>query len=199
MTMLMLIIAGKKLYKATLSLKDERIKGISIFPFFDTSGDVKQLMILLPGLDKILMIPFKKGIISVSFLGRLKLSMDLPQLMSYSDFTGKQIENLYHYDPDWALSHERFTKHWAQQLIKQTNCLNLIKEKVTSLRFSRDLSLLEGFAVEAGYLNTASRTIKPEKILLQLHKAESEQSDYLIRPANREWQLSPQWNEWGKF
>jgi len=46
--MIVSTIADNALTKTTLIAKRERVQGASVFPFFDASGRVKQLMVLLP-------------------------------------------------------------------------------------------------------------------------------------------------------
>lgn len=190
-------IKDSDLYKTRLWSKGERIEGASIFPFFGKSGQVKQLMILLPEEDEISMIPFEKGLVSISFFGIVKLSMDKAELISYSNFSENRVENLYHYDPGWTLSHERFAKHRARKLIKGTNCAGRMEEKISYLLFSRDLSSLELFALEAKGPSISFRTVKPHKLLRKLPLPRSGKSTVVREPAHREWRLDPIWNHWG--
>ncbi|MFH1153581.1 MAG: hypothetical protein V1793_07185 [Pseudomonadota bacterium] len=181
----------------TIALKNERLKGASIFPFFCCSGQVRQLMIILPKADNILMIPFKRGLSLVSFFGVVRMPMDLAQLRSYSNFMGKQIEDLYHYDPDWTLSQERFSKYWARQLIEKSNCVDSIKENVQELQFSRDLSSLDCFALTSG--PCMFRTIKPEKLLAGLSPDKPDTDASIVEAAHQGWRLDPIWNDWSKL
>jgi len=175
--------------------KDERIKGASIFPFFSKSGQVKQLMIALPDSKSVFLIPAKKGLATVSFSGVIRLSIDSAELKSHSNFTALQVSHLYHYDPNWLLSHERFSNYRAKKLITRSNCANYLGEKVRQLLFSRDLSLLEGFVMKSVLLNMF-RTIEPEMLLGPIPPTQLEKSDLYIEPANSGWQLNPIWNEW---
>ena len=176
--------------KTTLIASNQRVKDASIFPFFEQSGQVRQLMVLLPDFNNVFMLPFKKGLASVTFLGAVRLSTDMAELMSYSDFTSKQVDHLYHYDPNWRLSHERFSDYWAKNLIKQSNCADHIGERVRNLLFSKDLSLLERIRIKVGYL------ITPQKLFGEFFPAQSERIDLFSEPSKGGWQLNPIWNHW---
>lgn len=110
-------VSATMLSKTSILFNKQRIKGASVFPLFGRDGQVKRLMILLPDSSLPLMIPFKKGLATVSLPGTVRLTMDLSELNTYSYFIPKQIEDIYHYDPNWLLSHERFSTYWAKTLI----------------------------------------------------------------------------------
>jgi hypothetical protein len=191
-------IADNQLTNTTLMAKNERIKGASVFPFFSKSGLVKQLMIVLPDLKTVCLIPYKKDLATVSFFGVVRLSMDSAQLRSHSNFTTLQVGQLYHYDPNWLLSHERFSNYWAKQLIARSNCVEYLKEKVRRLMFSRDLSVLEGFVMRFGFINTF-KTIEPEVLLGPIPLPQPERSDLFSTPDSGGWQIDPIWNGWIGF
>jgi hypothetical protein len=184
------------LTKTTLVAKRERINKASIFPYFDASGEVKQLMVLLPDLKTAAVIPFEKGLASVSLMGAVRMSMDSAEIGSHSNFTSQQIDHLYHYDPNWHLSHERFADYWAKDLIKQTNCADHFKENVRQLIFSSDLSAVKCFVMKSRLVNLF-RPVPPEILLESLHPTPSETGD-LSKPAKREWRLYPIWKRWGQ-
>ncbi len=187
-------ITDTVLTKTTLMAKKEPVAGASIFPFFNTSGQVEQLMVVLPDANIVFMIPFKKGLATVSFLGVVSLSMDLAQIESYSNFTVNQIEDLYHYDPNWQLSHERFAGYWARNLLQQSNCTDRLDKKVRNLMFAKDLSSLDHFAMKSFGLNLF-RSIPPEILLATLHPIQTETCDS-VGPPNPGWQLNPIWKYW---
>jgi hypothetical protein len=188
-------ITSKDLFDTTLATADETVKGASVFPFFNRSGQVKQLMIVLPGLKKVFMVPFEKGLASVAYYGVIRLSMDLRELKSHSDFTLKQIDGLYHYDPNWILSQERFSGYWAKASIKRSNCADDVKGKVRYIQFSNDLSAIDRFVMKTGFLYI-TKTITPEMLLAPIPSSQPEKSDSIVRPEDRQWQLSPIWGDW---
>jgi hypothetical protein len=189
-------VSDDVLSKATLIAKNERVYTVSIFPFFNTSGRVKQLMILLPGFKTVCMIPYKNGLASVSFLGTVKLSMDLAQIDSHANFSSKQVDQLFHYDPNWHLSDERFVGYWAKNLIKQSNCADQLDDKIRNLKFSKDLSLLDHFEMKSGFLNMF-KTITPEMLLGSLRPIPLETGN-LSQSATGGWRLQPIWKGWGR-
>jgi hypothetical protein len=187
-------VSQTTLSKTSITANQQRIKGASVLPFFCKTGQVKRLMILLPELSIPLMIPFEKGVATVSLPGTVKLCVDLSAWDTYSDFTPKHIEDLYHYDPNWLLSRERFSAYWAKTLIQQSNCAGFLNKKVREIRFARDLSLIERVVMRQWYLNTF-RTPSTEALLSVMPPTKSEQSDLSIEGATRGWQLKPIW--WG--
>jgi hypothetical protein len=192
-------ISDTLLIKTTLLTKNERVKGASILPFFRKSGQVQQLMILLPDSRVVFLVPFKKGLAKVSFTGVVRLSMDLAELKSHSNFTGAQLDQLYHYDPNWILSNERFTTFGAKKRITQSNCVDYLEKKVRHLLFSRDLSSLEHFVMKSGYAQM-HRTIAPETLLGPIPLPRPGKPDGASAPdAPVGWQLNPIWNAWSSF
>lgn len=184
------------LKNTSILAKKQRINGASVFPFFCPSGQVKRLMMLLPDSNIAFMIPFKKGLAKVSWLGTVRLSMSMAELSTYSDFTREQVEDLYHYDPNWLLSHERFSTYGARALIQRSNCADyFMDKKVGHIRFSRDLSRLERFVMKPAYLNLF-RAPSPETVLNALPPAQSQTSELSVQGAIGGWQLEPIW--WSK-
>lgn len=152
-------------------------------------------MVVLPGLKKVFMIPFEKGLAPLSYFDGFRLSMDLRELKSHSDFTLKQIDQLYHYDPNWLLSHERFAGYWAKASIKRSNCADDVKGKVKYIQFSNDLSMIDRFVMKMGMLNSF-KIITPELLLAPLPSYQPEKSHSAIEPEGSQWQLSPIWGDW---
>jgi hypothetical protein len=193
--MITLSINADQLNETTLIAKKERIKGASIFPFFCKSGQVKQLMVLLPDFKNVFVVPFKKGLVSVSIFSVVRLSMDLAELKSYSSFTPEQIDHLYHYDPNWHLCDERFLSYWPKALISQSNCADYLGNKVRHILFSRDLSMLEHLVMKSVYQNMF-KPITPEMALPAFPPAQSVKYESATRSATGGWQIDPIWNNW---
>ena len=193
--MLFSTITDTALTKTTLIARNQRVLGASVFPFFRRSGRVIQLMVLLPHCKTAFMIPFQQGLATVSFLGSVRLSMGLAEIKSHSNFSDKQVDHLYHWDPNWHLSHKRFSGYWARDPIKQSNCARALGEKVRNLMFSRDLSLLDHFVMKSGWLNLF-KTITPKMLLGPLPPRQSENADPAIEKKDPGWQLNPIWKYW---
>lgn len=197
--MIALRIADALLTNTTLVLENKRIKGASVFPFFSESGQVRQWMIVLPGSKTVFLVPSKKGLATVSIFGAVRLSIDSAELKSNSEFSLSHVRDLYHYDPNWVLSQERFAGYWAREAIIQSNCAPYIAEKVRQLLFSRDLCRLESLVMRAGFLNTF-KTMAPETVLGRIPSAQPEKSDLSGQPVpvNSGWQLDPIWDGFGE-
>lgn len=193
--MITLSIADTLITNTTLMAKNERIQGASIFPFFTKDGQVKHLMIVLPDSDAVFLIPHQKGLATVSFFGVVRLSIDSAELKSHANFTPWQVDQLYHYDPKWLLTQERFANYWARPLIARSNCFEHLGDKVQQLLYSRDLSLLERFVMKPGYLN-ASKTTGPEMVLGPLPLPQPRKPDPFSTPDAGAWQVDPIWNAW---
>lgn len=191
-------IADTVLNKTSLIAKNERIEGASIFPFFCKSGQVRQLMIILPETKSIFMIPFKKGLATASLFGVVKLSMDLAEIKSHTHFSPSQIDHLYHYDPHWFLSQERFSAYWAKHRIKASNCAGYLARNIRHILFSRDLSSIKQIVMTSGYLNLF-RSITLEKLLASIPPRQSGKATQSSAPATSGWQLDPLWNNWREF
>jgi hypothetical protein len=191
-------ITSKDLFDTTLITADETVKGASVFPFFNRSGQVKQLMIVLPGLKKVFMIPFEKGLASIAYYGVIRLSTDLRELKSHSDFALKQIDQLYHYDPNWLLSHEWFADYWAIASIKRSNCADEVKGKVRYIQYSSDLSAIDRFVMKMGMLYN-TKTITPEMLLAPMSSSRPEKPEAAIEPGSSRWRLSPIWGDWREW
>jgi hypothetical protein len=192
--MITFAISDILLSNTTLMTKNERVKGASVLPFFRKSGQVKQLLILLPDSRVVFLVPFKKALATVSFTGVVRLSIDLAELKSHSNFTGAQLDQLYHYDPNRLLSHERFAAYWAKKRITQSNCLDYLEKKVRHLLFARDLSSLEHFVMKSGYV---FNTLAPEILLGPIPLPHPEKPDGSAAPgATDGWQLDPIWKAW---
>ncbi len=196
--MILFTVKDSDLRNVVLSVGPERIGGGSIFPFFGESGQVKLLMVLLPEERQVLMLPRKRGIVSISLGGVVKLPMDLAELKSYANFKPELLDDLYHYDPDWALSQERFASYRPREAIRRTNCVEWIGGKIRHLQFSRDLSALESLAMESGTWDLSFRSRKPEEMFKEAVKPEKE-SPQVQRGIGGQWLLDPVWNNWHGF
>jgi hypothetical protein len=189
-------VSAAILNSTAILAKNQRIKGASVFPFFGRSGQVKRLMVLLPDSDIALMVPFKSGLAKVSWTGAVRLSMSLAELTACDDFTREQLDDLYHYDPNWMLSQERFSTYWATNLIKQANCADEMEKNVREIRFSRDLSRIESVVMKSSFLNVF-RNISPETVLEAMPATQTKMNNSPIAGNTGGWRIDPIWWESG--
>ena len=185
-----------ELIDTRLRLPHTVVKGASVYPFFRQTGEVKYLMLILPGTSRVFMVPYKKGIIRVGFRDTICMTLSSDQFKKATAFHADQLQGLFHYDTWQILSQERFAGYRARNIIMQTNCAAAVRaytgKKIGHLRFTRDLSELESFALKARGLKTAG-TIKAGKVLSSLAEA----GQHKVLPAaeceDRQWVLDPVW------
>ena len=160
-----------ELIDTRLRLADRLVKGASIYPLYRDTGEVKYLMLVLPGSSCVFMVPYKKGIVRVGFRDTIFMFLSSGQLKKTTAFQADQLQGLYHYDPQQILSQERFAAYREKHIIIQTNCAAAVREytekEIGHLRFTRDLSKLASFAVKSRGLKTAG-TFKAGKVLASL-------------------------------
>jgi len=191
-------ISDKTLTKITVKAKGERLANVAVFPFFDREGKVKQVMLVLPDEQIVCLIPMRQGLVQLGTGHVLKFSMDLAEIKSYVNFNPQQIAGVFHYDPQWTISRPRFSRFWAKELIKKSNCANLLEKKVRNLLFSNDLSAIDGFIMQKGSLNLFHTMTAGIMALAALPEAAGGQLDLPVATQMSGWQLSPIWNEWSR-
>lgn len=188
-------ISDKALRKITIKAEGERLANVAVFPFFDREGEVKQVMLVLPVEKVVCIIPMRQGLVRVGAGNVLKFSMDLAEIKSYANFNPQQITQVFHYDPKWTLSRSQFSRYWANELIKQTNCANQLEEKVRNILFSNDLSSIDGFILQKDLNHYHTMTAG----MLALAALPEDVNAQLMAPVDTKtngWQLRPIWNQW---
>ena len=194
--MILFDVKDSDLSRATLSAKGERVRGAAIYPLFRESGEVRRLMVLLPGENHALMVPYRKGMVTVSLFGVLRFSMDLAELKSHINFSVAEVEPLFHYDPDWVLSHGHFSGYWARDLIRRTNLAGKLEEEISHLIFSRDLSSLSRLVIKPRGPELSFREMTPGELLEKAALPSPRPHPIEPSPAASEWQLDPVWKDW---
>ena len=185
----------KEMVDAILLLDDKTIKGASLYPFFRWTGEVEKLMLILPDDDNIYMIPYKKGIVTVSFSGKIRLALKAPQLALYAHFSRDSLKGLYHYDSKWRLSDKRFEKCPGRDVIMKSNCADFITENIEHLRFMKDLSELKSVALKARGIRILA-IIPAAKLMGPVHEKMAAIAGPPFKSADSQWILDPIWNFW---
>jgi len=136
-------VSSDRLHQKKINMGKETVAGASIFPFFDITGKVQRIMLLLPDSNEVFLIDWQPKLINIPFLGSIQLSIDPAAIKSCGAFKAEAVKGLYHYDPWWVLSKSRYRRHWALDLLKSTNCTGGFKEKVHYVNFDNSLSELK--------------------------------------------------------
>lgn len=191
-----LSVPARRLHRRTIVVQDERLARGSLFPFFDSTGRVVQLMVVHPVSNDIFMLPWDKKVVRVPLLGPIRLTY----LPTINECDIGIVERLWHYDPWWVLADERFRNHWATPVLKDTNCVEDLTVHLISVWFRSDLGRLNWVWLKEGQ---REYTIRPWNALyLDPGRQTPVRSGTRIgarrthsRPLRPEWQLAPIWED----
>ena len=153
-------------------------------------------MLVLPDEQIVCLIPMRQGLVQVGIGNVLKFSMNLAEIKSYANFNPQQISQVFHYDPQWTLSRPQFSRFRAKELIKKSNCANLLEKKVRNLLFSSDLSAIDGFIMQTGFLNHFHAMTVGMMVLTALPEPAGAPPEMSVDKEMTGWRMSPIWNEW---
>ncbi|MFH2132577.1 MAG: hypothetical protein ABIK68_19525 [bacterium] len=193
-------VSVEALYRQKIAFRDQKIKGASIFPFFDQNGEVQRLMVILPSSDDIYLVPWNRRLFKTGCWGSRQLRLNPAELGSYGQFSSSAYSGLYHYDPWWTISGGRFWRHWAQEPLKKTNCINLFNKRIAGVSFKPDLSGLSRVMIEYGLSYMSYRSGKLAEMVLRPALSvpgASAGTRWLVDRRSAAWQLDPVWKEWG--
>jgi hypothetical protein len=185
-------ISARRLRHCTLRMKDRRLRGAAVCPFFDRTGRVSHLMILPPDGNRIHFVPWLPDDWLVPLFGPVKLRRlpnELPDIGS--EATSIDV-SLVHYDPWWLLDAPRYAHHGARAQLKATNCVGRLTKVVRMVYFHRDLSRATWVVIR----RSRSRTeMIPWRADLLLPPREPQERQRRATPGEI-WQLDPIWLQW---
>lgn len=107
----------------------------------------------------------------------------------------KAVQALWHYDPAWVLSEDRYANHWATPLLKETNCAEQLGPGVRMVNFLRDLSRLSWVYLKRGM----AAEFRPWKSRFLPARREAPRTPPAPPTASRRepmWRLEPIWRPW---
>ncbi len=176
-------VSARHLHRRPARLRRTTLIRASLFPFFDTLGSVKTLMLVRPPAPYIVFFQLVPDLVRVPWLSAVKIASALEPK---SDVDAEQAANLtdgcWHYDPWWVLKAKRFAGHPAVPVLKATNCAGRFRFPVKECYFARDLSRLLSVDLE-GY--TTRQPFSPELL--------PERISPVGEKRRRHWQLDPFW------
>ncbi len=138
-------IPAGRLRNRTVSRGGRLYKGVSIFPLFEQDGTVRRLILTMRESGGIYVLPLHA--LRPSLFGRMRLDVRVETFAPIRKTQMREIERLWHFDPDWILNEERYSAHWAKDALQNTNCVNRLPDK-SALTYSRDLSRVRWIGYE---------------------------------------------------
>jgi hypothetical protein len=117
----------------------------SLFPFFERGGAVRWVMLVDDGSDAIRLLRWQPGQFRVDWRRRVQSPADRELGLALGDPAGAAVlDHLWHYDPWWVLTADRYRGNGAVPFLKSTNCIDRLPADFTSLTFRDDLGAVNG-------------------------------------------------------
>ena len=125
------------LHGRPLQLDDQRIPRASLFPLFDRDG--KTAMMMLTSDDpQILLVHWEPGLFVAPLLTAARLHLHRADLHDCELDELDRLRQLWHFDPWWELTDERYACHSAIPTLKSTNLAGFVPS-IARVWFDRDL------------------------------------------------------------
>lgn len=184
-------VAAGRLRHRVLLTDGDRISNASLFPFFDSHGRVKWMMILREDSTGIDFLPWVARGFRVTMWGPIRLTGVVCPLrgVAYQQVAG--LADLWHFDPWCTLADQRYAGQPAARCLLTTNCAGRFARNVTTVCFRRDLSRLkwvtirEKSGIELVLFRPALLPARPPAPAPALRRSSP--------PA---WHLAPVWQVW---
>jgi hypothetical protein len=129
-------VSSRSLRKRTLQGNAGRLSRAALFPLFDQSGQVRQVMVVAPDSSRLLFFDPGEAAPIVPLWGTIRFRRQF-SWRADDDLSG--AEPLWHFDPDWMLRDSRFESSEMAPLIRATNCAGKFKQRIKFVYFRRDL------------------------------------------------------------
>ncbi len=188
-------VPARRLHGRPVRLRDATtLVEASLFPFFDSEGLVRSLMLVWPASPSILILTIEPGRVRVPWFGPVEIDADFAEQRNADAARARTLAGgLWHWDPWWALKAARYQGHTAVPVLKATNCVDLFPERTAECFFARDLTRVVGFArrTQAG--------VKIDSKLMDVLSARVPEAPVPGAPAAG-WRLDPFWQRqaWGR-
>ncbi|MGE0493017.1 MAG: hypothetical protein AB7S38_27645 [Vulcanimicrobiota bacterium] len=134
-------LAAAALFRRSLELEGVRLDQATLFPLFDETGKVFKLLLVVEEPVLVALIDWRPGLVSKPFFGPVRLGVRLNSLDDLTAREANEATGWWHFDPWWLLTEPHLCKHPSAAQLRTTNCVNEL-EKVTSVNFARDLSMV---------------------------------------------------------
>jgi len=136
-------VHARRLHRIPVQAGGWRLEAASIFPFFDSRGDVCWLMLVTPKRRDIFFLRNRAGTVATQ-AGGVTIAGHPQRWEDLSLAEHREITALFHYDPWWVLGEERFLGHEAVPGLKATNLAHSLTR--SPAEYSRDLMQVNGNA-----------------------------------------------------
>ena len=182
-------VSAKSLHRRQVRIGDDVFENASLLPFFDSRGQVRQVLVLRPDSSQIQLLRWRAGDFVVPLWSSVRVTGESIWLRPVSDDRLDELADLWHYDPRWLLNASRYRKHWALEYLKATNCADRFTGDVKALWYRRDLSQLTWVEVKSFSEFNLQRW--RSDLLPQRPDAAAPR-----RRVTGAWRLDPAWRRW---
>lgn len=135
-------VSAGRLRGRTARFLDRSVRGVSLFPFFDRSGKIRQVMIALGDAQDLYLLPWGPHRIRVPFWDAVSVRNKLATLQQIGPTPLQALDGLWHYDPWWILDDDRYANHPAKRWLKASNCVDELQKNLSQVWYRRDLARL---------------------------------------------------------
>ena len=130
-------VRASQLHQRTLVCRDLAIQEATLFPFFDDQGATEHVLIVEARSSDLRTFRLHDSRVWIPGRGKVRLDVSIRPL---EEHVVEQLAPLWHYDPWWLLTDERFASEAAVPILKQTNCVDRFEQEPADLVFSACLS-----------------------------------------------------------
>jgi len=135
-------VPAGRLRGRTVRFLDQSVPGVSLFPFFDRGGEVRQVMIVLSDSQELYLLGWGPHRFRVPVWDAVIVRQELVTLRRIGPTPLQAIDGLLHYDPWWTLDDDRYANHPARRWLKASNCANELPQNLSKVWYRRDLARL---------------------------------------------------------
>jgi hypothetical protein len=114
-------VSQRSLHRRRFQLLDRPLERASLFPFFDASGAVSELMLVSEEGARIQLSRWRPGLFTRGWLRPHRLDLRSSQLQDVTRDDAEERVELLHFDPWWVLSEPRYAGHPAVPALRHTN------------------------------------------------------------------------------
>lgn len=132
-------VSSRKLHDRTVKAQDQTIGAATLFPMFDGQGVVRRVMLVDGQSAGIRFFDPSETAVKIGLWGPIGLD---PRLGTLVPLDGGQLDvvgRLWHFDPWWLLAAARYRAVEGVDVLKATNCVELLSGPVRSLLYDRKL------------------------------------------------------------
>lgn len=117
----------KSLVRRPLVFRDGRLDQATLFPMFDSEGEVLTMVIVDHLGARLFAQPWSPGLVWKPWFRALHIDCSLESLEELSAKDAYEISDLWHYDPWSLLAAPEFARNSATPYLQHTNCADHLK------------------------------------------------------------------------